>query len=587
MSRRPRSGGTATPSALRRTVRLVAPHTRGQRRLAAAGLLALFLEVAFRLAEPWPVKFVLDAVVPAAAGQPPATGTGTVILVAGLAVVVLAAGRAAAAYLMTLAFAHVGARTTESLRAQVHDRLLRAAPGYHAGARTGDLVTRVVGDVGRVQEAVITAGLPLVGSVVTFVAMAAVMLVLDPLLALAVLAVVPLLLLSGRRSGARITGASRRQRGREGVLAADAAEAFSTIRFLQAYDLQGEVAGRFRRANDGSLREGMLARRLAAGLERRVDALVGIATAVVLVVGAQRVTAGAITVGDLVVFLTYLKAAFKPVRDLAKHTGRIARAAASGERVVDALATARPLPERPHARPLRRLAGRVVLDGVTAGYDPDRPVLRGAHLLVHPGERVALVGPSGSGKSTTLQLLLRLLDPVSGRVLLDGHDSADLTRESVRAHMAVVLQDAVLLAAGVRENVRLGRPGADDAEVEEAVRRAGAHDFVTALPDGYDTVLAERGASLSGGQRQRLAIARAFLRDPSVVLLDEPTTGLDDLAARTVLDGLRRLAQDRTTILVTHDERLLGFCDRVVEVRDGGFVEVSHARRVRPVEGAL
>ncbi|WP_432512073.1 ABC transporter ATP-binding protein [Kineococcus sp. SYSU DK001] len=571
-------------ASLRRTVSLVAPHTRGSRPIAAGGLLALLGEVAFRLAEPWPLKVVIDHVVPVAAGAPGAgASTWRVLVLAGVAVVVLALGRAVCAYLTSVAFAIVGSRTTTSLRAEVHSRLLHAAPGFHATSRAGDLVTRVVSDVGRVQEAAITAGLPLVGSLVTFAAMAVVMVVLDPLLALAVVAVAPLLLLTGRRSGRRITAASRQQRRREGALAADATEAFAGIGLVQAYDLQEQQVRTFAAANEPSLREGVLARRLAAGLERRVDVLVGVATAVVLVVGAWRVSHGALSVGELVVFLTYLKAAFRPVRDLAKHTGRIARAAASGERVVDCLERAEALPETPGASGLRRLRGSVRFEGVRVERTPGVPVLDGADLVVHPGERVAVVGPSGSGKSTTLHVLLRLLDPCGGRVLIDGHDLTTLRRKDVRDHVAVVLQEPVLFAGTVRENVRLGRPGADDAAVERAVRLAGAHGFVAALPQGYDTVVAERGSSLSGGQRQRLAIARALLRDPGLLLLDEPTTGLDEASAGVVLDALERLAAGRTTILVTHDASLLDRCDRVVELRDGQFRTV----RVRRPEGVL
>jgi len=567
---------------VRSTLRLVLPHTKGSRKIAAGGLLALFAEVAFRLAEPWPLKFVIDHVVGSGVVGSGVVGagadTGRLILLCGIAVVVLALGRAVCAYLTSVAFALVGSRTTTKLRAEVHSRLLHAAPGFHAGARTGDLVTRVVSDVGRVQEAAITAGLPLLGSIVTFVAMGVVMVVLDPLLALAVVAVVPLLLLNGRSSGKRITAASRDQRKREGTLAADTSETFSGIGFVQAYDLQDHHAQAFASANDGSLREGVLARRLAAGLERRVDVLVGVATAIVLVVGATRVQAGALTVGELVVFLTYLKAAFKPVRDLAKHTGRIARASASGERVVDCLAQADPLPETPGASRLRRLRGSVRFEGVRV-LRGARAVLDGADLVVHPGEKVAIVGPSGTGKSTALQVLLRLLDPAQGRVLLDGHDLMTLRRKDVRENVAVVLQEPVLFAGTVRDNVRLGRPGADDAAVEAAVRAVGAHEFVEAMPDGYDTVLAERGSSLSGGQRQRLAIARALLRDPGLLLLDEPTTGLDAASSTTVLDALDRLAEGRTTLLVTHDPSLLDRCDRVVELRDGRFTTVRTRKK--------
>ncbi len=556
-------------SALHRTWALLRPHVRGQRRLAAGGLAAVFGEVAMRLLEPWPVKVVVDLVVPADAGLPVRSDVGRVIVVAALAVLVVAALRALASYLSTVAFALVGARVTTALRAQLYERLLGAPVGFHDRSRTGDLVNRVVGDVARVQEAAITAGLPLLANVTTFVGMAVVLLVLDPLLGVVVLAAVPLFLLSTNRSSSRITDASRTQRKREGELAGDAGEAFAAVRMVQAYGLEGRLGHRFHRANDKGLLEGVRARRLAAGLERRTDVVIGAATALVVLLGAQRVVGGQLSTGELVVFLSYFKSAFKPMRDLAKHSGRIARAAASGERVADAFDQSAGPPDRSWARPLRRATGMIELQDVTAGHTPEAPVLHGVNLTIRPGQRVAVVGPSGAGKSTLLHLLLRLVEPTSGTLRLDGHDVLDLTRASVRANLGVVMQETVLLAGTVADNIRLGRADATDAEVEAAARAADAHDFIVVMANGYDTMVSERGSTLSGGQRQRIAVARALLRDPAIVLLDEPTTGLDATSAVAVLGGLRRLTAGRTTLLVTHDRALLAEVDRVVEV-DGG-----------------
>jgi ATP-binding cassette, subfamily B, bacterial len=262
------------------------------------------------------------------------------------------------------------------------------------------------------------------------------------------------------------------------------------------------------------------------------------------------------------------------MRDLAKHTGRITRAAASGERVADLLDVAPPLVDRSWARPLGRVRGDLRLEGVTVAHGDGPPVLHGASLHVAPGQRVGVVGASGAGKSTLLALLVRFVEPRAGTVRLDGHALEDVTVASLRASVALVLQESVLFASSVRENVRFGRPDATDAEVEAAVRLADAEDFVRALPDGFDMVLGERGASLSGGQRQRLAVARAILRDAPVVLLDEPTTGLDEEGAREVLRGLRRLTSGRTTLVVSHDHRLLEGCDRLVEVAGGRVREL-------------
>lgn len=570
--------GTTEPSALRKTLGLIRPHTAGSGRLASAGLVALLLEVVARLLEPWPIQWVIDRVIPAVTGRPMEPGITRLLVLAGVAVALVAALRASMSYLSTVAFANVGSQVTTRLRGDVHRRLLIAQPVFHEKVRSGDLVQRVVSDVNRVQEAAVTAGLPLVGNLMTVVAMLGVVMWLDPVLGLVVLAVLPIVALAGRFASRKITTASRTQRKREGDLAGDAGEAFAAIRTVQAFQLADHLGARFSRANVKGLREGVKAKRLSAGLERRTDLVVGIATGVVLTVGGHRVIAGAISPGELVVFITYLKTTFKPLRDLAKHTGRISRAAASGERVADTLAAAEPEADHSWARPLPFTPpdvpiGTFQLDRVTAGYPGGPPVLRDASLTVWPGQRVALVGPSGSGKSTVLLLAMRFLRPRDGVVRLDGHDLQETTLASVRESVSVVLQDGAVFAGSLAENVRLGRLDADDAAVEDALRRACLGELIDAHPDGIHRRVSERGGGLSGGQRQRIVVARALLRDPRIVLLDEPTTGLDAAAAREVLRALMELARGRTTILVTHDPALLHAVDRVVEIVDGRLVE--------------
>ncbi|MEJ5915833.1 ABC transporter ATP-binding protein [Pseudokineococcus sp. 1T1Z-3] len=575
------------PGALRRTLGVLRPHVAGSRLLVAGGLLAVLLEVAARLLEPIPVAWVIDGVIPAVTGQGVPGGTVELLVTAGVAVLGVAALRAGAAYVSTVAFALVGARVTTRLRSHLHDRLLGARLSFHEGARSGDLVNRMVGDVGRVQEVAVTAGLPLVANVVTVVAMVGVVLWLDLLLGAVVLVVLPLLLLSGRTAAGKITGASRSQRATEGQLAGDTGESFAAVRTVQAYGLVGHLGDRLRTADAKGVKDGVRTKRLTAGLERRTDLLVGLATALVLGIGGWRVVTGAITPGELVIVLTYLKTTFKPLRDLAKHTGRIAKACASGERIADALDRAEPEQDRSWARALPATTagerGAVDVVGLVAGYPGREPVLRGADLRVRPGERVAVVGPSGAGKSTLLQVLLRFLDPADGVVRVDGHDVADLTRASLREATAVVLQDSVLMGGTLADNVRLGNLGVTDEEAEVALRRAGLGALVDSLPDGAASPVAERGATLSGGQRQRVAVARALVRDPALVLLDEPTTGLDATSAAEVLDALMELAEGRTTLLVTHDPALLSKVDRVVELRDGLLVEAPAPVGERPV----
>lgn len=567
----PTSLRAAAPG-LHRTVSRFGPHLREQRTLLAFGGSALLLEVVMRLLEPWPVKFVVDAVVSAAGAdlrvEQPAE-LGTVLLVATSALVAVVALRALFAYLSTVLFALAGNRVLTRVRGELYAHLHVLSLGYHDRARTGDLVTLLTGDVGRLQEVVVTAGLPLVASVVTLVGMLAVIALLDLQLALIVLAVLPAFVVVGSRMTRKIRTVARRQRTAEGALAAQAAETLGAVTVVQAYALERHMQKGFERSNLRSLRDGVAAKRLAAGLERRTDVLVGLATAAVLYAGARRVVAGELTPGELVVFLTYLKTSLKPLRDLAKYTGRIARAAASGERIVEALETAPQVTDASWALPAGRFVGEVSFEGVVLSYEPGHPVLQGLDLRIRAGERVAVVGASGAGKSSLVSLVTRLRDPDQGCVRIDGHDLRDLTVQSVRSQVSLVLQDSVLFVGTVRENIAVGRPGVTEAEVEAAARLAGAHEFVLRLPAGYDTVLGERGSTLSGGQRQRLAIARAAVRDSAVVVLDEPLTGLDEATARDVVAALERLTEGRTTLVVTHDPHKGIAVDRVVEVQHG------------------
>ncbi|MEX5302225.1 ABC transporter ATP-binding protein [Kocuria sabuli] len=563
--------------ALRRTVGLLTPHLREHRLLAGGGMLVLLLEVAFRVLEPWPLKIVVDAVsvslgadnvdpwIPEASWQ--------LLLAAGLATVAIVGFRALANYVSTLAFALVGSRVSTALRARVFDHVQALSDRYHSVSRAGDTVQRLVSDVGKLQEVAVTAGLPLLANVLTLVVMCTVMLLLDWLLALVVVAAILAFLLVGRGASARITDASRRTRQGEGALANTAHESLGAIRTVQAYRLEEHMAESFGRSNELALTQGVQSRRLAAALERATDVIVGVATAAVIFGGGMRVLQGAMSLGDLVLFTTYLKTCMKPLRDMAKYTGRIARAAASGERVAEVMDETVDVREAPGARDLPGARGEIAFSHVDAAYGhPDeggRTVLRDVDLVIPAGQHVAVVGPSGSGKSTLVSLLVRMMDPVAGSVTLDGQDLRLLTLGAVRGSVALLLQDSVLFHGTVRENIRLGRPGATDAEVEAAAAAAQAHGFVTAFPLGYDTPVGERGSTISGGQRQRLAIARALLRDAPVVLLDEATTGLDPQATRDVLDAVGRLVRGRTSLAVTHDAALALASDRVLWVQDG------------------
>ncbi|GGH37293.1 ABC transporter ATP-binding protein [Microbacterium album] len=564
--------------ALRTTIGIARPHLRSHRLLMAGGLVALLAEVALRVLEPWPVKVVVDAVTVslgadrgAAAGQPPATPA--LLIACGVLLVGIVGLRAIVQYCSTIAFALVGSRVATALRARVFSHLQSLSLQYHAKSPAGDTVQRIIGDIGRLQEVAVTAGLPLVGNIITLVVLAVVMTVLDPLLAVVVLLAAAAYLLLSRGGTPRITAAARSSRRSEGDLANTAAETLGAIRVVQAYGLEHQRVRAFDRGNQKALAQGVRSRRLAAALERGTDVIVGVALAAVLVAGGWRVMAGAMTPGDLVIFTMYLKIALRPLKDLAKYTGRIARATASGERVAELLDEPVVIADRPGARALGRVRGDLLFDDITVYDGHGRLLFDGLSTRIRPGETVCLLGPSGAGKTTLASLIVRAADPAAGAIRIDGVDVRDATLASLRGNVTVVLQESVLFATTVRENIRAGRDGASDAEVEAAARRSRAHDFIVQLPDGYDTVLGGRGDTLSGGQRQRIAIARALLRDAPIVVLDEATTGLDPAAKAAVTESIAELTRGRTTVSITHDPAGIRGADRILWIEQGRIVE--------------
>ncbi|MGH8874311.1 MAG: ABC transporter ATP-binding protein [Acidimicrobiia bacterium] len=565
---------------LARLGRRFRPHFAGQWKLLAAGMAAMVGEVMLRILEPWPLKFIFDRVLQTDPDQA-ATGVAVadrldpllLLLLSAAAVVVLTGLRALSSYLATVSFALAGNRVLTRVRSDVYRHLQRLSLSFHHRAQTGDLITRVTGDVGRLQEVAVTAALPLTVNALTLVGMLAVMLWVNWQLTLVALAALPLFSVTMARLSGRIRTVARKQRQIEGALASVAAESLGAIQVVQAYSLEGTFDEVFDAHNRSSLKDGVKGKRLAAALERKTDLFVALGTGLVLYFGARLVLSGALTPGDLIVFVTYLKNAFKPMRDMAKYTGRLAKAVASGERILELLDTESDVRDRPGARPAPRFAGEIRLEGVDLSYQQGHPVLREVDFRVAPGETVALVGPSGAGKSTIVGLLLRLYDPDRGRVLVDGFDLRDLTLSSLRSQIAIVLQESVLFRATIRENIAYGSPDAGDDDVVRAAVLANAHDFIEALPDGYQTLVGERGVTLSGGERQRIAIARAAIRDARIVLLDEPTTGLDQQNQDEVLQALLRLGEGRTAIHIAHDLTAVEDSDRIIYLDGGAIIQ--------------
>lgn len=564
-------------------LRVFAPFVRPQRGLIGGALIALLLGTLLRILEPWPLKFVIDRI----AGQSPERGRvsiqaiqswepTTLLSVAALALVAIAALRAGASYLSTVGFALAGNRSLTAIRAALFRHIQTLSLRFHGKARGGDLVVRMIGDVGMVQDVAVTALLPLLGNVLVLAGMFAVMLWLDPGLSMIALSTLPLLALATWKKGRRIREAARKTRKREGAMAATAAESFGAIKTVQSLSLDGRFAEDFSGHNSASLQEGVRVKRLSAGLERGVDVLIALSTALVLWFGARRVLAGELSPGELLVFLFYLKGAFRPLRDFAKYGARLAKASAAAERIVELFETEAEIRQLPGARKAPAFKGDMAFEGIGFAYEPGHPILRGIDLRIAAGSHVALIGASGNGKSTLSSLLLRLYDPQSGRVCIDGADIRGFTLESLRGQISVVLQDTLLFAASVRDNIAYGAGEVSEERIREAARLALAEDFILALPQGYDTVLGERGVTLSNGQRQRLAIARAAVRDTPILILDEPTTSLDRENERLVLRALTRLAYGRTTLHITHRPEAARIADRVLHLEQGTIVEQGH-----------
>jgi len=554
------------------------PQVRQYRLLIAGSWLALFAEVGLRLLEPWPLKVIFDTLFAKERRLYRVSfydifDPVMLVTMAAVAIVAVTALRALAAYWNTIGFAKLGNRVLTQVRTQLYRHIQYLSLSFHTTARTGDLVVRVISDVGMLQDVVVTALLPMLAKLFILAGMVGLMFYMNWQLALIALAVFPLFWLRTLTLGRRIREVARKQRQREGLMAATAAESIGAIKTVQALSLEGSFEKVFAAQNKKNLKQDLQGKRLAASLERSVDVLTAVSGALVLWYGARLVILKELTPGDLLVFLAYLKNSFRPIQDFAKYTGRLGKATAAGERILDLLERVPDVRDLPNAVKAPALRGEVRFKDVSFGYERGRAVLDHIELTVKPGQSVALVGPSGGGKTTLVGLILRLYDPVEGQVLLDEHDIREFTLESLRAQISVVLQDNLLFAATVRENIASAAPGATLEEVQAAARLSNAHEFIEGLPQGYETILGERGVTLSQGQRQRIAIARAAIRQAPILILDEPTAALDRRNEDAVLEALDRLNHGRTTFLITHNLQQAANSDLILYLEAGRIVE--------------
>jgi ATP-binding cassette, subfamily B, bacterial len=556
------------------------PYVRKQKAVIGASFVALFAEIALRLVEPWPLKLVFDHVIVAKhhghglkIAHLTALDANTTLTVAALAVVAITGLRSLADYLNTVGFALAGNRVLTEVRNDLYRHLQCLSLSFHNQSKGGDLTLRVMSDIGVLTDVTTGAALPLLGSFLLMLGMACLMLWLSWKLALIALVAFPLFGISVSRLTRRITDLSRSQRLHEGAMAATAAETIGAIKVVQALSLEEAFAETFSQANHRSLADGLEANRLSATLSRSLDLQIAVATAAVLWAGARLTLTGALTAGELVVFLSYLKSTFRPLQDFAKNSRRLSKAVTAGERVIHVLDQVPETRDLPGAVTAGELLGAIQFQEVGFAYEPGRAVLENVDLDLKAGQHVALVGKSGSGKSTLVSLILRLYDATSGTIRIDGLDIREYTLDSLRGQISVVLQDSLLFAATIRDNIAYGVPDPTEEGIEAAARLANAHQFISSLPEGYDTVVGERGVTVSSGQRQRISIARAAIRRAPILILDEPTTGLDNENSQAVIEALERLAQGRTTFLITHNLQQAERCDLILYLERGYIIE--------------
>jgi ABC-type multidrug transport system fused ATPase/permease subunit len=468
----------------------------------------------------------------------------------------------------------VGQRFLLDLRTQLFAHLQSLSLGFFERRRQGDLLARLTGDIGAIESLVLSGVADFLSYVFNVIFFTAALFYLQWDLALISLIVAPLFWVTARRFSRLIRTASRERRRRSGSLTAVAEESLGNVQVVQAYNRQDFEVARYEREAAGSFRATMASMRLRA-IFTPVVQLIELAGALVVIgLGTYKLSNNELTLGELLAFMTYLTRLYDPIRSLTKLTTTVYSASAGAERVIELLDEQPAVVDRPDARDLSRARGVVDVDDVSFRYpETERDAVAGVSFSVGPGETLALVGGSGAGKSTIAKLLLRFQEPDSGAISVDGHDVRALTLHSLRENIAVLLQETLVFEGTVRENIAYGRADATAAQIEQAARASDAHEFISALPDGYDTEIGERGRRLSGGQRQRIAIARAMVRDAPVLILDEPTTGLDNESTQRVMAPMRRLMEGRATIVISHNLMTVRSATEIVVLEHGRVAE--------------
>jgi subfamily B ATP-binding cassette protein MsbA len=572
-------------------MRSLIPLLRPHRVALGWATLAMVLDAALTVLRPWPLKVVIDLVLSHRHSRVPFLGGWlealqpapmSILYGACAATLMIALTTGVLTYGYTRTLGEIGQRFVFTLRRDLFAHLQRLSLRFHDRQRTGDLITRLTSDIQALRDVVSNGSILLVSNGCLLVGMVAMMVWLNWQFALAALSVAPLLFWTVFRYTSRIKAAARDARASDGLLASVAQETLASIRIVQGLAQEDQQSERFQVQNSGSLRAYLEGIRSQARVAPQVDFLAALGLAVVMWYGATRVLAGVLTTGDVVVFFAYVTNLYSPMKALSRLSASFARAGVAAERIGEVMRVNSEVAEPRHARIAPRFEGRIEFRDVSFEYAPGQWVLSQVNLSIEPGTTVAIVGVSGAGKSTLVSLVPRLYDPAAGAVCIDGEDVRQYTVQSLRDQISLVLQDSLLFSGTIRENIAFGRPDADDVEIHRAARTANAEEFILQLPEGYDTLVAERGSTLSGGQKQRIAIARAVLRNAPILILDEPTSGLDFASERTVMAALQAAAAGRTTLTIAHRLQTVRFADRIIVLERGRIVEEgAHAELLR------
>ena len=566
---------------LRRIAVHLGGHLRPHRGALALSMLYLAGASLATLAQPWPLKLVFDLVLmpqPESSLGPLGAWLAVwsptrIVAAAALAVLVLAALKGLFSYGHSVLSQIVGHKVVAEIRYRLFAHVQRLPQAYHDYRETGDLMTRLTGDVGLIQELLVSILIDFGGQVLLVVGMLVVMFVIDPVLALASMAILPLLGFAAFRFSWRIKKAARKQRESYGKMVDSMQESLAGIQHVKGFGQERSREKLVGKSTDRDIRANVLTTRLEANYSRIVELLNALGTCLVLWIGALRVQSGHLSAGDMLVCLAYLRQIYRPLQRMARSSTRAAKATVRGEKILEILDMPAELHDAQDAIEANTIRGEVQFQNVSFSYDGERSILHDLSLTIPAQKTTLIVGATGAGKSTIAKLIMRLYEPRGGSILIDGEDLNRYRIGSLRKRITPLAQETFLFRTTIAENIGFGRRHASRAEIEAAAGFVGADDFIRRLPRGYDTLVGEGGLTLSGGQRQWISFARAALRRSPIMILDEPATGLDVHAEAETKDVLAKLAEGRTLVIITHRLHFLDLADWVIFIRAGEVLE--------------